>query len=143
MGPAIFAHYPVNRRLTAAEEATISEMLTVKPNTKRVKELVEKQFGKCVTLKDISNLKTKQTRKGLEEPQLLLSTLQNITTTQDAQAGIVVNENNILEICYLQTNHMTKLFDRFQEFIDGTYNVNGHGMPLYCLVMLYNRNRSL
>ena len=49
-----------------------------------------------MTLKDISNLKTKvkeQTRKGLEEPQLLLSTLQNITTTQDAQAGIVVNEN--------------------------------------------------
>ena len=59
VGPAIFAHYPVNRRLTAAEEATISEMLTVKPNTKRVKELVEKKFGKCVTLKDISNLKTK------------------------------------------------------------------------------------
>ncbi|XP_065891605.1 uncharacterized protein [Dysidea avara] len=88
VGPAIFAHYPVNRRLTAAEEATISEMLTVKPNTKRVKELVEKKFGKCVTLKDISNLKTKvkeQTRKGLEEPQLLLSTLQNITTTQDAK----------------------------------------------------------
>ena len=96
VGPAIFAHYPVNRRLTAAEEATISDMLTVKPNTKRVKELVEKKFGKCVTLKDISNLKTKvkeQTQKGLEEPQLLLSTLQNITTTQDAQAGIVVNEN--------------------------------------------------
>ena len=88
MGPAIFAHYLVNRRLTAAEETTISEMLTVKPNTK-------KKFGKCVTLKDISNLKTKvkeQTRKGLEEPQLLLSTLQNITTTQDAQAGIVVDE---------------------------------------------------
>ena len=68
----------------------------MRPNTKQVKELVEKKFGKCVTLKDISNLKTKvkeQTRKGLEEPQLLLSTLQNITTTQDAQAGIVVNEN--------------------------------------------------
>ena len=96
MGPAIFAHYPVNRRLTAAEEATISETLTVKPNTKRVKELVEKKFGKCLTLKDISNLKIKvkeQTQKGLEEPQLLLSTLQSITTTQDAQAGIVVNEN--------------------------------------------------
>ena len=32
---------------------------------------------------------------------------------------------------------MTKLFDRFPEimFIDGTYNVNGHGMPLYCVMV--------
>ncbi|XP_065910040.1 uncharacterized protein [Dysidea avara] len=115
VGPAIFAHYPVNRRLTAAEEATISEMPTVKPNTKRVKELVEKKFGKCVTLKDISNLKTKvkeQTQKGLEERQLLLSALQ-----------------------LLPLPRMPKQELWFPEilFIDGTYNVNGHGMPLYCL----------
>ena len=32
---------------------------------------------------------------------------------------------------------MTKLFDRFPEimFINGTYNVNGHGMPLYCVMV--------
>ena len=50
---------------------------------------------------------------------------------------IVVNEDNVLEICYLQTNHMKQLYDIFPEimFIDGTYSVNGHGMPLYCIMV--------
>jgi len=139
VGPEIFVHYPINRRLAPAEEDVIAELLTVQPNAKRVKELIKNKFRKCITLKGISNLKAKvkeRTRKGLEEPQALLMTLQDITT-ENAQAGIVVNEDNVLQICYLQTTHMKRLYSRFPEimFIDGTYNVNGHGMPLYCIMV--------
>ena len=73
------------------EEDTITEMLMVQPNSKSVKQLVKKKFGKCITLKDVSNLKAKvkeYTRKGLEKPQLLLTTLQNINiSSQDAHCG--------------------------------------------------------
>ena len=56
---------------------------------------------------------------------------------QGRQAGVVVDENDALQIGYLQSSHMRKLFDRFPEIllIDGTYNVNSHGMTLYCIMI--------
>jgi len=91
----------------------------VQPNAKRVKELIKNKFGKCITLKNISNLKAKvkeRTRIGLEEPQALLMKLQGITA-ENAQAGIVVNEDNVLQICNLQTNHVKRLYGRFPEIM--------------------------
>ena len=89
----IFAHYPISNGLAAAEDV-IAETLTVQTNAKRVKELIKNKFGKCITLNNVSNLKAKikeHTVKGVEEPRVLLTTL-NITA-QDAQACIVVKED--------------------------------------------------
>ena len=141
VSPEIFAHYPANRRLNKSEEESIIEILQLHPINKRVREMVQKKTSKLVTLKDISNLKMKlkeQTRKGLQEPRLLLCCFHNFTKyDESASTGIVVNEEHILQLCYIQTSHMTDLFEKFPEivFIDGTYNVNSHGMPLYCLMV--------
>ena len=38
---------------------------------------------------------------------------------------------------YFQTGHMRNMYEKFPEIlmIGGTYNVNGKGMPLYCLMV--------
>ena len=79
-----------------------------------------------------------QTRKGLQEPQLLLCSFHDFTNyNESAHTGIVVDVEEILQLCYIQTSHMINLFEKFPEivFIDGTYNVNSHGMPLYCIMV--------
>ena len=42
----------------SSEEQDVLEILNLRPN-KHLKEMIEKKFGKLVTLKDIQNLKTK------------------------------------------------------------------------------------
>ena len=56
---------------------------------------------------------------------------------KSARGGIVVDEDHTLELLHFQTGHMRKLFESFPEIllIDGTYNVNGQGMLLYCLTV--------
>ena len=103
--------------------------------------MVENRFGKLITLKDIQNLKTKvreRTRKGIEDAQLVVDHLQEaLRQDKSARGGIVVDEDHTLELLHFQTGHMRKLFESFPEIllIDGTYNVNGQGMPLYCLMV--------
>ena len=124
--------------ITLPTDDKIVEILHLKPN-KCVCEIIQKNFGKLVTLKDISKMKvTEKTHKGLQEPQLLLDCIQNLTKQDEsAQTGVVVDEEHMLQLCYIQTSHMINLFEKFPEivFIDGTYNVNSHGMPLYCIMI--------
>ena len=133
----ILAH---SRKLNSSEEQDVLEILNLRPNNKNLKEMIEKKFGKLVTLKDIQNLKTKVrecTRKGMEDAQAVVDHLQEaLRQDKSARGGLVVDEDHTLELLYYQTGHMRKLFKSFPEIllIDGTYNVNGQGMPLYCLM---------
>ena len=54
----------------------MNEILSLKPKTKHVKEMIESKYGKFVTLKDIHNLKSRmktEARGGLHDAQLLLT----------------------------------------------------------------------
>lgn len=98
VGPTIVAHYPSIRKLSTEESAAVGELLTLRPKTKHVKEMIDKD--------------------------------------PSASGGIVVNED-ALEILYFQSGLMKQLFQKFPEIslVDATYNVNGVGMPLYCLMI--------
>ena len=136
----ILGHYPSSRKLNSSKEQDLLEILNLRPNNKHLKEMIEKKFGKLVTLKDIQNLKTKvreRTCKGMEDAQLVVDHLQEaLRQDKSARSGIVVDEDHTLELLYYQTEHMRNLFKSFLEIflIDGTYNFNGQGMPLYCLM---------
>ena len=140
VGEEILAHYPSSRKLSCDEEQEVEDILSLRPNNKHPKEIIKKKFGKLVTLKDIQNLKTKvreHTRRGLEDAQLILDHLQEaLEQDKSARGGAVVDEEHTLELLYFQTGHMSKIFKKFPEIllVDGTYNVNGQGMPLYCLM---------
>ena len=141
VGKEILAHYPSTRKPNSKEEQAVLKILNLRPNNKHVKELIENKFGKLITLKDIQNLKTKvreRTCKGMEDAQLLVDHLQEaLRQDESARGGIVVDEDHTLELLHFQTGHMRKLFESFPEIllIDKTYNVNGQGMPLYCLMV--------
>ena len=60
---------------TKEQNAAIDEVLSLKPKPKYIKEMIEKKFGKFVTLKDVHNLKTRmktKSRAGRRDEQLLL-----------------------------------------------------------------------
>ena len=47
-----------------------------------------------------------------------------------------MNEEDTLEVLYYRSGLMKNLFHKFSEILlfDATYNVNGVGMPLYCIM---------
>ena len=51
--------------------------------------------------------------------------------------GVIVNEENTLEVLYYRSGLMKQLFHKFPEIllVDAIYNVNGVDMPLYCLMV--------
>ena len=62
---------------------------------------------------------------------------KSLKTDTKATGGVVVDENDTLTILFYQSGIMRNMFSKFPEimFIDGTYNVNKLGMPLYCLMV--------
>ena len=116
----------------------------IRPNTKHVKRMIEKKYGIFVTLKDIHNLKTRMkngTCGQFKDAQLLLEALE-LTLRNDSSSagGVIVNDNNTLEVYYYQSGLMKCLFKTFPEImlINATYNVNRIGMPLYCFMIKDN-----
>ena len=71
-------------------------MLSFAAKHKYVKEMIEKKFGKFVTLKDIHNIKTRmksKSRAGHRDEQLLLEELENILKKDTSSCGgVVVND---------------------------------------------------
>ena len=141
IGPSLSEHYPSNRKLSKEESVAVNELLSLQPKTKYVKEMIASKYGKFVTLKDIHNLKTRmknKSRGGRKDEQLLLEELENsLKKDPSSCGGIVVNENDTLEVLFYQSGLMKHLFQKFPEIllVDATYNVNGVGMPLYCLMI--------
>ena len=57
IGSDLMGHYPSSRKLNDETALAVKEVLSLRPNTKHVKEMIEKKYGKFVTLKDIHNFK--------------------------------------------------------------------------------------
>ena len=119
----------------------MNEIRTLKAKTKHVKEMIENKLGKFVTLKDIHNLKSRMKIEacgGLHDAQLLLVELEkSLKDNPLASGGVIVNEEDTLEVLYYHSGLMKQLFHKFSEIllVDATYNVNGVGIPLYCLMV--------
>lgn len=54
----MFRHLPHQRKLSLGEQEKAKELLAIKANKKMIKDKLEKQTGKVVTLKDLSNIMT-------------------------------------------------------------------------------------
>ena len=64
---------------------------------------------------------------------------KSLKTDTKAAGGVVVDKNDtsLTILFYHSGGIMRNMFSKFPEimFIDGTYNVNKLGMPLYCLMV--------
>ena len=59
MGKGILSHYPLSRKLEKQEEEEVFEILNLRPSNKHIQHMIERKYGRFVTLKDIQNMKTK------------------------------------------------------------------------------------
>lgn len=84
-----------------------------------------------------TKLKT-DTKKGRTDAQMLLDRIEEeLEKDQGAKGGVIVNENDQLSIVYYCSSHLLQLYEKFPEVImlDGTYNVNRCGMPVYSFMI--------
>ena len=129
------------RRLGNNEVKEVEEIIQLAPKSKLVRDHIMKKFSKQVTLKDIQNICTKlktNTKHGRSDAQVLLDHLEEeLEKDKGAKGGIIVNENDQLSIVYYCSSHLLQLYEKFPEviMIDGTYNVNKCGMPLYSFMV--------
>ena len=141
IGPNIMAHYSSSRRLSDGEQAEVKDMLTLGPKVKLLKQHLMHKFQKQITLKDIQNVRGKlknEDRKGRNDAQVIVDHLdEELQKDSGAKGGVLVNEMNQLSVVYFCSSQMRELFEKFPEIvlIDGTYNVNKVGMPLYSFMI--------
>ena len=134
-------HYSSTRRLNDQEQLEVKEILALAPKVKLVKQHLAHKFHKQITLKDIQNIRGKfknQDRNGRNDAQVLLDRLEEeLHKDSGAKGGVLVNEMNQLSVVYFCSSQMRQLFEKFPETVpvDGTYNVNKVGMPLYSLMV--------
>jgi len=55
-------HYPSMRKLSEQQQE-MHDVLTLRPNNKLLLGMIEKKFGKYMTLRDIQNLKARVMKK--------------------------------------------------------------------------------
>ena len=141
IGSEVLEQYASNRRLSLKQQHKVNEVLRLKPNNKQLKDHIHSKYRKFVTLKDIQNMKAKikqEAKQGRRDEQILLDSLED-ALKQDAAAkgGVTVTEDDQVSIVHFQSGQMSELFVKFPEIllVDGTYNVNRIGMPLYCFMI--------
>ena len=133
--------YPSHRRFTTTELKEIEGVLSLGPNKKLVKLHIQKKFGKLTTLKDMQNIQARakaSEQKGRGDAQIVLDKLAEILINDPkASGGVVVDDQDNLSVLYFQSGLMSELFRKFPEIVlvDGTYNVNKVGMPLYSFMV--------
>ena len=141
IGSEIMEQYASKRRLSLKQQHSVNELLSLKPNNKQLKDHIHSKYKKFVTLKDIQNMKAKMkiaTRNGRRDEQILLDSLESaLKQDLSAKGGVTVNEDDQISIVHFQSGLMSDLFIKFPEIllVDGTYNVNRVGMPLYCFMI--------
>ena len=134
-------HYPPQCRLTGTESKEIEGFLKLGANKKLVKQEIQKKFGKVTTLKDIQNIRARakmNQQNGRKDAQIVLDNLaEALSNDSQARGGIVVDDENNLVVLYYQSGFMAELLKKFPEIVlvDGTYNVNKAGMPLYSFMV--------
>jgi len=66
-------------------------------------------------------------------PDVMTVLTDHLTTNPDDDVCMIVNEDNVVKLIYVQTWHMKEVFNKFPEvlLVHGTYSINNSGMPLY------------
>ena len=75
---------------------------------------------------------------GRRDAQIVLDKLSEaLSHDLQASGGVVVDNEDNLSVLYYRSGLMSELFSKFPEIVlvDGTYNVNKAGMPLYSFMV--------
>ena len=109
IGAHIIPHYPSVRRLDGDELKEVTNVVSMGPKLKLVRQYILKQFGKQVVLKDLQNVRTKaklESKGRPDEAQITIDRLEEeIQSDKGSKGGVIVNEANELSIFYFASSH--------------------------------------
>lgn len=91
--------------------------------------------GKVVTTQDLHNVK--RNCHGRDEAEQLLQEIEKCRQQHRAKIIPITDENEELQILFIQTPHMQQAYKSFPEvvFLDATYRTNKLKMPLFVFVV--------
>lgn len=134
---ATYNSLPRQRRKTIDNlKDFVDNTLKVKPSFRSVQQNVNQAVGVVgkVIQKDLYNEKARQNKIIQDEENVgdLHSLVSEMKKIQNATVKVVTNNQNEVKGIYFQDAEMKKQFAAFPEilYVDATYNVNSHNMPL-------------
>ena len=108
--------------------------------SRKVREVIEKETGKCLSSKDLINRKAEMDEKQTDIEQLLSSVKVLEKNDPHAFARICYSENQTVQVIFFQPSSCTKLFEKYGSvlMIDGTYNLTNRGFIVLTFAVIDN-----
>ena len=132
----LYQSLPRQRSLPFELLEEVKSAIKLKANNKLLRQKIEQETGKMVTLKDLSNIKYKSKLSlHTNDIESIAEFLQKQgTSTVDV---MVDNENNFKALLY-QDLYMKNMFDKYPEMIlvDATYKLLDLRLPVYLLLVI-------
>lgn len=130
----LFRHLPQQRRLPPDLQTKAASMLQLRANKKLLREQLEVQSNKAVTLRDLSNLAARK-KQGCSRNDLE-ATVKLLQNKYASTVRLLTDENNELRAIFFQDDAMRRSFEDYPEiiFIDATYKLLETRMS--CFLML-------
>ena len=104
IGADIIPHYPSVRQLDGEELKEVTNVVSMGPKLKLVRQYILKQFGKQVVLKDLQNVRIKaklESKGNRDEAQITINRLEEeIQSDKGSKGGVIVNDANELSILF-------------------------------------------
>jgi zinc finger SWIM domain-containing protein 3 len=134
-----FRTLPKQRKLDVNDRKIIEDMVSLRCNHKLVQGYIAAKTGKCVVLKDISNIK--QTSENIAKNDLKI-VVEKLGMNKNSTVTVVVNDENELIGIYYQDGNMKHFYSSYPEVIlcDATYKLNNLRMPLYVIAVIDGNN---
>ncbi|KAL3191943.1 hypothetical protein MRX96_059446 [Rhipicephalus microplus] len=131
----IFQLYPENRRLTHHEKEYVLALLDLNVLPNVIAGKLAEKTGKVVTTQDLHNVK--RNCHGRDEAEQLLQEIEKCRQQHWAKIIPITDENEELQILFIQTPHMQQAYKSFPEVVllDATYRTNKLKMPLFVFVV--------
>ncbi|KAH0821101.1 hypothetical protein GEV33_001690 [Tenebrio molitor] len=108
-----FQYLPHQRRLSGKDKESVEELLALRANKKLVKQKLEQETGKVLTLKDLSNIGQKSGKKS-ENLDKCVDVLRN---RYNAEVNILKDGENNFKGMFIQTSNMKNTFKAYPEFL--------------------------
>lgn len=127
----LYEHLPQTRRMTPEVKEKVKELINLKANKTAIKDLIIKQTGKVVLLKDIYNLKYTGEKKNQ------LEAVKNILINDyQADCNFLI-EDNIFKGLFFVTPQIKSAMEFYPEYvgIDATYKLLNIRAPVYLYIV--------
>ncbi|XP_037512314.2 uncharacterized protein LOC119389173 [Rhipicephalus sanguineus] len=133
--PEIFNSYPESRRFEDHEKEFVEPLLEMRVPPRLILQKLEETTGKTRIARDLHNLKNKGRKR--DEADELIQVIEELQSTQQARIVPITDENQELQILFIQSSYMKKVFASFPEvlLVDATYRTNKLRMPLFVFVI--------